>query len=71
MTNLSEVSKAKNIVIKIGSSLLMNGNRFNSKWLKSFIDDILYLKSKRKNLVIVASGAVSLGRKYLNIKKEK
>ena len=71
MTNLSEVSKAKNIVIKIGSSLLMNGNRFNSKWLKSFIDDVLYLKSKKKNLVIVASGAVSLGRKYLNIKKEK
>ena len=71
MTNLSEVSKAKNIVIKIGSSLLMNGNRFNSTWLKNFIDDILYLKSKRKNLVIVASGAVSLGRKYLNIKKEK
>ena len=54
MTNLSEVYKAKNIVIKIGSSLLMNGNRFNSTWLKNFIDDILYLKSKRKNLVIVA-----------------
>ena len=71
MTNLSEVSKAKNIVIKIGSSLLMNGNRFNSTWLKSFINDISYLKSKRKNIVIVASGAVSLGRKYLSIKKEK
>ena len=71
MIKYSLADKPEKIVIKIGSSLLINQNKFNSNWLSNFMDDLIFLKKKKKKIVIVASGAVSLGKKYLNIKKKK
>ncbi len=71
MIKSSIINKAENIVIKIGSSLLINKDKFNSIWLSHFIDDVIFLIKKKKKIIIVASGAVSLGKKYLNIKKKK
>ncbi|MEL0245982.1 MAG: glutamate 5-kinase [Alphaproteobacteria bacterium] len=71
MIKYSLADKPEKIVIKIGSSLLINQNKFNSNWLSNFIDDLIFLTKKKKKIVIVASGAVSLGKKYLNIKKKK
>ena len=70
MIKSSIINKAENIVIKIGSSLLINKDKFNSIWLSHFIDDVIFF-NKKKKIIIVASGAVSLGKKYLNIKKKK
>ena len=71
MIKYSLADKPEKIVIKIGSSLLINQNKFNSNWLSNFIDYLIFLTKKKKKIVIVASGAVSLGKKYLNIKKKK
>ena len=71
MIENSLVGRANKIVIKIGSSLLINQNKFNSSWLLDFIDDVILLLEKKKQIVIVASGAVSLGKKYLNIKQKR
>ncbi len=62
---------SKRIVVKIGSSLLIHNNKFNSKWLNSFIEDIIFLRKKNIEIIIVASGAVSLGKKYLNYDNNK
>ncbi|MBD22974.1 MAG: glutamate 5-kinase [Alphaproteobacteria bacterium] len=70
MIKYSILNSADSIVIKIGSSLLINENKFNSRWLSHFIDDIIFLIKKKKKIVIVASGAVSLGKKYLNINQK-
>ena len=70
MIKYSLADKPEKIVIKIGSSLLINQNKFNSNWLSNFIDDLVFLKKKKKKIVIVASGAVSLGKKYLRLKKK-
>ena len=43
MKNLS-IFNEKRIVIKIGSSLLVSNNKFNSKWLEGFIEDLIFLK---------------------------
>ena len=68
MIKFSEISKSKRIVIKIGSSLLINDNgKADQKWLDNFAEDILNLK--KKEIIIVASGAVSLGKKYLDLSK--
>ena len=56
------------IVIKIGSSLLIKNNLFNRGWLKSFLNDVKLLREKEIKIIIVASGAVALGIKYLKIK---
>ena len=62
---------SKIIVIKVGSSLLIKNNKFDNNWLDEFALDVKFLRKKKIKVLIVASGAVSLGKKYLNIKKEK
>ena len=69
--NNSSILNAKKIVIKIGSSLLFSNNKFNSKWLDKFIEDVIFLRKKNIDILIVASGSVSLGKIYLNIEKKK
>ena len=71
MIKYSIIDKSEKIVIKIGSSLLINQNKFNSRWLSHFIDDVIFLIKKKKKIIIVASGSVSLGKEYLNIKQKK
>ena len=64
------LKNSKIIVIKIGSSLLVDKNKkIRKKWLSSFAKDILNLKSKNKKIIIVSSGAIALGCKKMNYNK--
>ena len=65
------INKSKKIVIKIGSSILIDEKgKPKKKWLKKFAQDIKLLIKKKKNVVIVSSGAIALGCEYLKIKKK-
>jgi glutamate 5-kinase len=65
------INKSKKIVIKIGSSILIDKKGKPKKtWLKDFANDIKYLVSKKKQIVIVSSGAIALGCEYLGINKK-
>ena len=70
MKNVS-FEKSNRLVIKIGSSLLIKNKKFNLEWLETLIDDLIFLRKKKKEIIIVASGSVSLGKNYLNINKNK
>lgn len=63
------INKFKKIVIKIGSSSIVNEKtkKINDLWLKSICKDIVSLNSNTK-IIIVCSGAIALGSKILNIK---
>ena len=50
MIKYSLADKPDKIVIKIGSSLLINQNKFNSNWLSNFIDDLIFLTKKKKKI---------------------
>ena len=64
------LKNSKIIVIKIGSSLIVdNKKKIRKKWLSSFAKDIKKLKSKNKKIIIVSSGAIALGCKKMNYKK--
>jgi len=64
------IDKFKKIVIKIGSSILIDEKGKPKKiWLKEFAKDIKILLRKKKQIVIVSSGAIAMGCKYLGIKK--
>ena len=66
------INKAKKIVIKLGSSTIVDKKgRFKKKWLLSLISDIKQLKKNKQEVVIVSSGAIALGLSYLKIKKKK
>jgi glutamate 5-kinase len=59
------------IVLKLGSSTVVDGKgKFKIKWVTSLIKDIKKY-GKNKNFVIVSSGAIALGQKYLKINKKK
>ena len=65
------LKNSKIIVIKIGSSLLINDkNKIRKKWLSSFVKDVKQLKSKNKKIIIVSSGAIALGCKKMNFNKK-
>ena len=62
---------SKKIVLKLGSSTVIDSKGvFKNKWVTSLIKDIKKY-GQNKNFVIVSSGAIALGQKYLNIKKKK
>ena len=64
------LKNSKTIVIKIGSSLLVDKNKkIRKKWLSSFAKDIKKLKEKKKKIIIVSSGAIALGCIKMNYNK--
>ena len=63
------IDKFKKIVIKIGSSILIDEKGKPKKiWLQEFTKDINNLIKKKKKIVIVSSGAIAMGCEYLKIK---
>ncbi len=68
-----QLKNAKRIVIKCGSALLVDGAKgiVRFDWLSSLAKDIAKLRSENKEVLIVTSGAVALGRKALKLKAGK
>ena len=65
------VNNPKKIVIKLGSSTVIDDKgKFRKNWVSSLIKDLKKIK-KNRDLVIVSSGAIALGQKYLKVKKKK
>tara|TARA_B100001093_G_scaffold343927_1_gene328640 strand:- start:126 stop:1217 length:1092 start_codon:yes stop_codon:yes gene_type:complete len=65
------VKNSNIIVIKLGSSTVVDSKgKFKKKWVTSLIKDIKRYGTNR-NYVIVSSGAIALGQKYLKINKKK
>ena len=65
------LKNSKIIVIKIGSSLLVNENKqIRQKWLSTFAKDIQKLVNLNKKVVIVSSGAIAMGCIKMNINKK-
>ncbi len=65
------IKNASKIVLKLGSATVVdNKGVFKQKWVTSLIKDIKKF-GEGKNFVIVSSGAIALGQKYLKIKKRK
>ncbi|WP_406853459.1 glutamate 5-kinase [Brevundimonas sp. BH3] len=56
--------QARKIVLKIGSSLLFDARRKegNRAWLAALAEDIADLRHEGREIIIVSSGAVALGR---------
>ena len=65
------MKKSKKIVIKLGSSLLTNKNGgVNKSVLKNVVKDIIWLLNSKKEVIVVSSGAISLGRGKLDLKHD-
>ena len=67
----SAIGQARRIVIKIGSSLLIDDSELGPRhdWLRGVGEDIAALHAQGKKIVVVSSGAVALGRQHLKLKR--
>jgi len=62
--------KWSRIVVKIGSSLLVNGDgQIREDWLKTVVDDIAERHAAGQQIIIVSSGAIALGARRLKLPK--
>ncbi len=66
-----EWARAKRIVVKIGSALLADDatGQIKSDWLNSLLDDVAALAKAGKDIVLVSSGSIALGRRRLGLPK--
>lgn len=69
MTTKIPLLKAKRLVLKIGSSLLVNETtgQVKNTWLNALADDILAARERGQQVIIVTSGAVAVGRRALGL----
>src|SRR5271155_2162564 len=59
----------RRIVVKVGSSLLVDqqAGRINEKWLASLAVDLATLHGDQRDILVVSSGAIALGRTVLKL----
>ena len=69
----SRLAKARRIVVKVGSALLVDDKTgtLKASWLTSLVDDIADLRVKGADVILVSSGAIALGRRTLGLPKGK
>src|SRR5262249_21548015 len=59
----------RRLVVKVGSSLLVDsdGGRMHDAWLSSLVADIAKLHQSNRDVLVVSSGAIALGRAVLKL----
>jgi len=63
---MRNVNSYNRIVIKIGSAVLANPKgKVNQDVLAAIAEDIAWLRKKNKEVLVVSSGAIALGRKNI------
>ena len=63
------LTDANRVVIKIGSALLVDEQHgtVHRKWLETLAADVARLKQSGKDVILVSSGAIAVGRRYLGL----
>lgn len=67
---MTRLARANRLVVKIGSALLVDreGNPARA-WLAALADDVAAARASGKQVVIVSSGAIALGRRALGLRR--
>jgi glutamate 5-kinase len=62
--------RARRLVVKVGSALLVDGDsgRVNRAWLATLVEDLLRLRKRGQQVILVSSGAIALGRRRLGLR---
>src|SRR5690349_13049467 len=68
-TKLPKLTDFRRIVVKVGSSLLVDSKagRVREAWLASLAADIASLHKNKRDVLVVSSGAIALGRSVLKL----
>jgi glutamate 5-kinase len=63
------LAAARRVVVKVGSALLVDARsgRLNRAWLETLVEDLLRLRRRGQQVILVSSGAIALGRRHLGL----
>ncbi len=64
---MATISKAKRLVVKIGSALLVERGRLRADWLRCLAEDVAEAKARGTSVILVSSGSIALGRAVLGL----
>ncbi|MDE2487658.1 MAG: glutamate 5-kinase [Alphaproteobacteria bacterium] len=68
MGAVNELERAKRIVVKVGSALLVGRDgAADGHWLHAFAADVSRLRERGQQVLVVSSGAVALGRQRVGL----
>jgi glutamate 5-kinase len=67
--DIPRLADFRRIVVKVGSSLLVDARagKLNESWLAALADDLAALHREQRDLIVVSSGAIALGRAVLRL----
>ena len=66
------ISNYRRLVIKVGSSLLVDdAGQLRRSWLESLADDVAELTAVGHEVLIVSSGAIAIGSSVIGINKKR
>ncbi len=68
---MATLTRAKRLVVKIGSALLVDrqSGLLRSEWLHALARDVAWLKGLGIDVILVSSGSIALGREVLGLPK--
>jgi len=64
---VASLSTAKRLVVKIGSSLLVEDGRLRAGWLTTLAQDVAQITRRGTQVILVSSGSIALGRGTLDL----
>src|SRR5689334_7229585 len=67
---MTDFARARRVVVKVGSALLVDAGSgaLKREWLQSLVADVASLRKAGKDVLLVSSGAIALGRRALKLK---
>lgn len=72
LSSAARMASARRIVVKIGSALLVSAEtgRLRIDWLEGLARDVAELRGQGKDVILVSSGSIALGRRVLDLPAE-
>lgn len=64
---IPDIAKARRLVVKIGSALLVEPAGLRTEWLRGLCDDVADWRRNGADVVLVSSGSIALGRRVLGL----
>ena len=64
---LPRLADHRRIVVKVGSSLLVDADGVRRAWLDALVADLAALQGRGAEVLVVSSGAIALGRRILTL----
>ena len=69
LADLADPAKTPRLVVKVGSSLLVDQQGARSEWLTALVAEIAEARVRGQQVIVVSSGAIALGARRLGLEK--